>query len=199
MELRGVRFGRLLVIDRAPTGKRIPWRCICDCGNEVVRSQIDLRAGDTTSCGCLKKEMITARNTTHDMCGTTAYSKWLGMWKRIRQADEPKNACYEGVKVCKRWEKFENFYEDMGEPPKGYSLDRISNSKGYSKRNCRWVPLAQQARNKTNNVMYKGMCLSAFARSMGISAKHMFDRINRLGWDIERAVNTPIRSIKRRD
>jgi hypothetical protein len=54
-----------------------------------------------------------------------------------------------GVTVDKRWlDSFENFTKDMGERPLGMSLDRIDNSKGYSKDNCRWATAVQQANNR---------------------------------------------------
>jgi hypothetical protein len=96
-----------------------------------------------------------------------------------------------GVTICSRWKKFENFLVDMGEPPEGYSLDRIDNTKGYSKKNCRWVPLAEQARNTRRQRMYQGICLSEAARNAGLSPDIVHDRVNKLGWSIERALTTP--------
>jgi hypothetical protein len=57
IELRGERFGRLVVLDKAPTlegRKGLIWHCICDCGRETNVSGASLRRGNTKSCGCLK-------------------------------------------------------------------------------------------------------------------------------------------------
>lgn len=54
-----------------------------------------------------------------------------------------------GILVCEKWLKFEGFYEDMGDRPNGYSLDRIDNNIGYSKGNCRWIPLRDQPKNRS--------------------------------------------------
>lgn len=197
MELQGVRFGRLTVLRRVEGTKRVAWACACDCGNEVVRAQVDLRRGDTKSCGCLRREQRAIKNETHGATSTAAYKKWKSMWARVRNKHKEKNACYAQVKVVKRWERFENFYADMGDPPEGYSLDRIDNRKGYTKANCRWVPLAEQARNTTRTRKYKGVCLSQAARNAGLAPDVVFDRVNKLGWSIDRALATPKREALR--
>ena len=60
---------------------------------------------------------------THGLTRTPVWNAWKGMRDRCRY----KGSKYhhdKGIKVCERWNKFENFYEDMGHPPKGYILDR---------------------------------------------------------------------------
>jgi hypothetical protein len=193
MELSGVRFGRLKVLRLAKDTVRKSWVCVCDCGSTVVKAQADLRRGDTASCGCLRKELQILRNTTHGQTNTPAYTKWRSMWTRIYEKHKTKNRCYKNISICKRWEKFENFLADMGPPPEGYSLDRIDSSRGYCKSNCRWVPLVEQARNTTRVRLYKGVCISECARRVGLTPDVVFDRINKLGWNVERALNTPKR------
>jgi hypothetical protein len=85
----------------------------------------------------------------------------------------------------------------MGEAPLGHSLDRIDNSLGYCKNNCRWVPLFDQGSNKSSNrrTTYNGVddTISNHARANGLKPDVVFDRINKLGWDIPRALATPTR------
>jgi hypothetical protein len=188
-------FGRLTAL-RFDGGVRHRWLCDCVCGKTLTVDQKSLESGNTKSCGCIHKEQLVARNTTHGLANTYTYKKWCGMHTRVRDTTSARNACYVGIRVCVAWASFEQFYKDMGEAPSGYSLDRIDNKKGYSKSNCRWVPLALQAANTTRNVVveYNGVTthISAHARLVGLSADVVFDRINKLGWSADRALGTPL-------
>lgn len=198
MELTGVRFGRLTVLKRSTSGRRVPWVCRCDCGEVVVRAQTDLRRGDTTSCGCAKRDATIARNYKHGLADTPTHLAWKRMRRRVKHPEDAGNACYAKVTICKRWEKFENFLTDMGEVPAGYSLDRINNSKGYSPSNCRWVPITEQARNTRRLRKVGGTYVSEAARRAGLAPDVVFDRVNKLGWDMQRALTTPKRNQRRR-
>lgn len=47
------RYGKLTVIEpvRPQNSRKIMWRCVCDCGSEIICSGSDLRGGKRTSCG----------------------------------------------------------------------------------------------------------------------------------------------------
>lgn len=71
-------------------------------------------------------------------------------------ADSFKNYGGRGIKVCDRWlEKdgkgFLNFLEDMGERPRGLTLDRRDVNGNYEPSNCRWVNWETQCRNKRSH------------------------------------------------
>lgn len=68
IDLTGNRFGRLFVIRRSENKYRgkssiVFWLCKCDCGNETIISGVELRRGDTSSCGCYKKDHISEIHT----------------------------------------------------------------------------------------------------------------------------------------
>ena len=92
---------------------------------------------------------------THGMSKTPTYSAWCHMKARCLDegsTDFPRWGG-RGITVCQRWQdSFEAFYEDMGEKPKGKSIDRLDNSRGYEPGNCAWVTPKEQARNTRRNV-----------------------------------------------
>jgi hypothetical protein len=59
-DIAGERFGRLLVIelDRMEEDRGAYWKCLCDCGKEIVTSGHSLRSGGTQSCGCLRRDSM---------------------------------------------------------------------------------------------------------------------------------------------
>ena len=86
---------------------------------------------------------------THGMSKTTEYQCWRNMKARC---DNQNNKNYHnyggrGITYCKRWEKFENFYEDMGSSYKNnLSIDRINNDGDYVLENCRYLEHSENSR-----------------------------------------------------
>ncbi len=57
IDLTGQRFGRLVVVGYAGSGKgKRWWSCLCECGSHMKTTTNYLRCGDTKSCGCLLRE-----------------------------------------------------------------------------------------------------------------------------------------------
>lgn len=202
LDLVGRVFGRLTVLSEdipGAVGTRRRWHCACVCGVLKSVAQQELMAGETRSCGCIRREQLRTRNNKHGAsprgAETYTYKKWKSMYRRIAETHLPRNKCYIGVTVISRWGAYENFLSDMGECPQGYSLDRIDNAKGYAPDNCRWVPLFEQGANTSRNrvVSLNGVTkhVSALAREVGLSPDTVFDRINKLGWSEEKALSTP--------
>ena len=170
-------------------------------GKTLLIAGQDLRAGDSTSCGCAKTNRIKALKYSHGMAATPEYEIWQGMLKRCRN---PKSAAYKnyggrGIQVCERWQKsFQNFLDDMGlRPAKHLTIERIDNDKNYEPDNCRWATRTEQCQNKRNNrlITYNNqtLCLSAWARILGQSRGMLKDRLRR-GWTIKETLETPSRN-----
>ena len=134
------------------------WLCLCTCGNKVVVKGHKLLSGNNKSCGCLKRSVLGDATRTHGKANSRitgyssrAYGVWQAMRDRCSNSNRKEYYRYggRGIKVCKRWEKFENFLADMGEPAKGMTLDRINNDGDYKPSNCKWATRKEQVYNST--------------------------------------------------
>lgn len=79
------------------------------------------------------------------------YRTWHSMLKRCYLENEPsyKNYGARGINVDERWWHFMNFVDDMGfKPSPNHTLERLDNSKGYSKFNCVWASRTEQCLNR---------------------------------------------------
>jgi hypothetical protein len=195
----GVSFGRLTVVRQAdvvstPSGGKVRrMECACECGKRMTVRLPHLKNGHTQSCGCLKIETTRKNNTTHGLSRTPTYNSWLKLVERGTGKSDRKLYADRGIKVCKRWLKFENFLKDMGVKPKGrFSIDRINNDKGYFPSNCRWATDKQQARNTRGNLtveLYgKKIKLFELSEALGVDHNRVRNRI-RLGWSVEKALH----------
>ena len=146
------------------------WLCQCDCGNKSVVWAQSLRKGSTQSCGCLMRERtIAAEYQAHGKTLTPVYKRWRGI---IQRCTNPNSAGFpkyggNGISVCDRWRKFENFLADMGEPPPGTSIHRINNSGNYEPENCKWATIEEQNRNKGNNYVLNSRRRNPIDQRMG--------------------------------
>lgn len=60
VDLIGKKFGRLLILELDSMDKvhGARWKCICDCGKEIIVRADSLKNGHTNSCGCYNKEKL---------------------------------------------------------------------------------------------------------------------------------------------
>jgi len=150
IDLTGQKFSRLTVIEKASIKNgRATWVCRCICGEQIIVYATHLLQKNTKSCGCLRKEKTQNLRKKHGLSSQAAYPSWYDMKQRC---NNPMHTAYKyygerGISVCQRWDKFENFLEDMGERPEGLTIERINNDLGYFKDNCCWATRAEQIHN----------------------------------------------------
>ncbi len=121
---------------------------------------------------------------------------WEGM---LHRCDNPNAHAYNryggrGIKVCERWRKFENFCNDMGSRPQGFTIERRNNNKGYSPENCHWASRKEQSNNTRTNrrITYNGktLTISQWAEQTGLSHCRINRRLE-AGWSVSRALTEP--------
>jgi hypothetical protein len=202
-DLTNQKFGRVTVIKEAGKYEKngsYKWECQCDCGTIFIIIGYSLTKGKTISCGCYNKEKATKHN--HNLKGKTSstYYSWVSMKTRCYNPNHPSYDNYggRGITVCDRWkDSFNNFLADMGERPKGMTIDRIDNNKNYEPSNCQWASNKQQHNNKRSNhlITYQDrtQTLTQWAEELNINRATLYSRINTHRWNVAKAFTTPVK------
>lgn len=173
----GDEFGTKVVFSEPfKKGKKKVVRLKCkSCGKETIP--------ETCAFERIKMPCHHCKLSTHGFVKSPTWYSWQAMKNRC---NNPNNASYKnyggkGIKVCKRWNKFENFLEDMGKRPEGTTIDRKNNNRNYCKSNCRWSDSTVQARNRSNTVKIRRMgitlCASEWDRALGLTKNTIGRRI----------------------
>lgn len=182
------------------------WIFKCKCGNEKEIAMNSVCRGMTKTCGCTRYLISAKKNTKHgfirkfkkNKSNPRFYAIWSGMRNRCQNVNNRSYQFYGhiGIKVEDSWNSFEKFYKDMYKSyvsalkryRESVSIDRIDNTKGYSKENCRWATNKMQGRNKTTNTIlqFRGrdMCISEFIEKYKINRSKFYRRIKK-GIDLE--------------
>lgn len=128
------------------------------------------------------------RSDYHGMYGTSFHTVWRSMITRCNGTagkESIKKYKNKGITVCNEWKLFKNFYSDMfNSYSPGLTIDRIDNSKGYYKDNCRWATYKQQANNRTNNIFIEHkncrLTLSQWADKLNIPFSKLRNRYHKV-------------------
>jgi hypothetical protein len=174
--------------------------CICKCGKVFKTRLHSVKEG--TKCGCTVGKQIRLNKKTglrYDQSTgkkKSEYWIWNGMLSRCRNVNNKDYKHYggRGIGVASEWNTFKQFFLDMGDKPSSkHSLDRIDNSKDYSKDNCRWSDQFEQASNKRTNrqIEFEGevMIMKNWSRRTGIPVTTISRRLKN-GWTIEKSLTT---------
>lgn len=202
------KFGRWEVLGEGTSrfskdGKEIKY-CICQCQCGTVREvQLNsLKRGASKSCGCLQREVAAEVQFKHGESFSRLYRIHGAMKSRCTHASRSDFPHYggRGITYAPEWEDYETFrdwslangYEDH------LTLDRIDNNGNYEPNNCRWATVEEQRCNMSSNLRInwagKEMCLSEWARELGIDYNTLRARIKTYGWRTEEAFTERVKA-----
>lgn len=162
-DIIGQRFERLVVTKylgfynkNGKGNKEHYYNAKCDCGNmsqEIMRR--NLQNGISKSCGCIHREGLLERITTHGLSKHRLYEIYNGMKKRCLNGNDENYKYYggRGISICNEWlgeNGFINFYNWSLE--NGYdeklTIDRKNVDGNYEPKNCRWSTMKEQVINR---------------------------------------------------
>lgn len=197
-DLTGETFGRWTVLSRADdnigrTGYRtVVWNCVCECGKHKTVRGKSLIYGISRSCGCLQRELVGERASTHKGYGTRLYAIWDSMRQRC---NNPHNNAYtnygaRGITICEEWNDFASFRAwaicagyDENAVRGDCTLDRIDVNLGYSPENCRFIDMRTQSNNRRESIVveHNGEThpLSVWAEILGVKYCTLWRRYKR--------------------
>lgn len=200
-DLTGHVFDKLTVVKyagrkRLKSGTVCYWFCECECGGSTLARSNNLLSGMHRSCGCL------AESHKHPL-----YTVWCSLIRRCEGMLD-----YLNRTPCEGIRSFAGFVETMGARPKGRSIDRIDNSKGYwcgecdecqsksQQRNVRWADSDIQSNNRSTNHLLtfngKIQTIAQWRTELKIPRGRIERRLL-LGWSIEKALTTPVQVAQR--
>jgi len=202
INLQGKTFGRLTAISYIHKNGKLYWKCKCVCGNYVDVIPSSLIRGETRSCGCYQREIMSQIKRKKSIKQTRLYRIWGAMKYRCYNPNCHSYPRYggRGIEICDEWKNnflsfqtwaLQNGYNDF------LSIDRKDCNGNYTPENCRWADAKQQAMNRSSTrfIEYKGEQKSIYDWSVELKINYdtLIDRINK-GLSMEKIMNTPIKT-----
>jgi len=175
----------------------------CECGNiqdmtiEGLKRREERRTKD---CGCgrqvkLRKVLTKHGHTNFGGKPSGVYSSWQHLKDRCLNKNNTEYNYYggKGIEVCEKWLNFTGFLEDMGDRPRGKTIDRIDINGNYNKENCKWSTFTDQMNNtrRSRYLTYNNQkqTVAQWAKERGMNYSTLSTRLQR-GWSIKRAIET---------
>lgn len=207
----GQKYGMLTVIGIECQKKygfnQTVWKVKCDCGKEKMVNPYKVVIGESKSCGCYrqKRSKETHKKFKHSISeNERLYGIYSGMKKRCFNKKDLRYKDYggRGITMCDEWtnsvDGFDRFVEWAFSH--GYddnlTIERIDVNGDYCPENCKWITLQEQTLNTRNTVWvdYKGEHIQLYklCERLGLKYDAIHGRIQDRGWDVERAIETPI-------
>ena len=190
-DITGRQYGLLTVIKYLKPSRNghAIYNCLCKCGNKCDVFATALKTGNTLSCGCIQKQMVSESNKTHGCSKTALYGVWNTILSRCYNANTKSFKHYggKGIKVCDEWRNFEYFknWADKNNYKQGLSIDRVNNDGDYCPQNCQWILLSDNIRKEHSKsvicIETAQIFISATeaSRSLGLRVAAVSDAIRR--------------------
>lgn len=213
IDMTAQKFGRLRAIKIVGKNKQgqVLWLFKCEgadgksCGKEVVLSGVTVRHGNTSSCGCLRKEMMAQKQFKHGYANRRKVHPLYNSWAHAKERCLNPN-CFDypnyggrGIYMYQEWvNDFRSFLRDVKNLwSLGTTIERIDVNKGYVPDNIKFIPNSHQARNRRvslifeRNGKYQNLREWMDEFNSPVSRQTAYQRIKKFHWDWFTAITTP--------
>jgi hypothetical protein len=136
----------------------------------------------TVHCQPCSSQLPGAAHKRHGLSETREYARWASMRERCNNPKAHNYHLYggRGIRVCERWNTFENFLADMGlRPTDKHSIERIDNSGNYEPANCKWATQLEQNQNRRNAYTPEQDQKIREAVAMGLNFRQMAEYVGK--------------------
>lgn len=200
IDLTGQTFGywKVLYLTSTTTNRSSIWHCECTlCHREYDVAQHSLTSNRSTKCRSCATHLSRSGKFANDPIQII----FKGMKQRCYNpnAISYKNYGAKGITICDEWlNNPDSFYEWAYQNgyQKGMSIERESLDKGYSPDNCSFIPLGEQAKNRSicHIITIDGItqCLADWCKHFNILPCTVMARVKK-GMSFEDALKTPVK------